>query len=855
MVLIPNTLIGNGNVNLIGIQDSSTGSPMEPTYKKTQEKGVDHMTLGTISYEEAISAMEQEVGMDARVDYDSEEFWQEKELSFAQYNQAMEFNEHVSPTMRKAMYASYQKKKIEANEIAKTLEVEGRSTEDLLSDYTKYGEEDAYAYSIVMTPILKQLARNLIADQAQLFKDNGVESKGETGEDISALNALFISGSTIPSDHPAAQAMARTLEREYKTFIGEKKKYIREMNDITQKLYDEKLNYGNNRIVRALKKLRDNVFYRQEVYQKLYGNLVIREEVKDDKTGKVTYDFRLRPEKDIQKDFEEGRISKAEKDFYDYFKKTTNDLKADVKNELKDYIPHTAMTTMEAFASRGLLGLMANSRGENEALSDVKLYHKNIEGENKLMSFREIEDQFKADAAQQYKKADVEKILEYQKIKRKAKKLLKTGKNDDGSTIKMSIVSVETALGFGAVNRFANNRSVKATELPSMDLNKALGDYIHSTLFVNGNENFQGMKKLQGLVDGVLAYNREKGYDNMNSHVQKVWKDYFIRGKRQDSVLGKKADNVIRSLTRMNLFYALGYQANKNTLGLYAVGNVLVGKYHNIKDLGGKEWIRGEAKYWGLDKGMQGGLEGVFQRHKRMQRILKNMNFMDINIYDEVNIEKKEGLDKMIGNLALMPMLASEHWIQRVHMLGLLSEEDLGKFDDNGDLKPGEKVDNTRLIELEDRVKASHGRGYQPTDQRAIQMYSYGNMMMQFAKFIPTMVHDRFSKRDVNIYGREHIGTLRAVGSTLRNLINNPEGKSMMEYYKGLPEPEKQRVQSGLRGMALTGIIGAGAIITGSKLADELYWDSNYYFNSSKLGNKVIPAAIQSTDRLLSGLF
>ena len=860
---VPNNLIGKGNINLATIGDSSTGiDPMKRTSfnRETQDapNTVEH-TLTPLSSETFSQDSSEPVGMDARVDWDSDEFWQEQPLSEGQYSSAMEYNEHLGEASRKGMYQNYLKKKAKANEIAKTLEVEGKSTEELLAMYEQYGVEDAYAYSIVMTPIVKQLAQNLIAEQASLFEKNGVVGRPEGG-DVTALNAMFLSGSTIPSNHPAAQAMARTLEREYKNFIEEKKRYIREMNAITQDLYNEKLSYGDNKVIRFFKKLRDGVFRRGEVYQKLYGNLVVRQEVKDEK-GKITYDFRLRPKKDIEQDFKDGIISPAEKNFYDYFVKTTGELKQFMPQgtkQMPDYIPHTAMSTAEAFGARGLFGLMANSRGENEALADVKMYHRDHEGNRVLMTFRNVEDQFKSEASSQHKKNDINKILEYKRAKRKALKLLKSGKNEDGSRIMMSNVAVETALGFGAINRFAENRSVKATELPSMDLNKALGDYIHSTLFVNGNEKFKGMRKLQGLVDGVLAYNREKGNTNMNKHVQEVWKDYFIRNQRQETIKGNtisgKVDKVVRTLTNLNLFYALGYQANKNTMGLYAVGNILAGKYHNIKDLGGRAWLKGEARYWGLDRGLEGGFQGVIDRHKRAQRMLKNMNFMDINIYDEVNIEKKEGLDKQLGDLALAPMLLSENWIQRVHMLGMLSDEELDAFDDHGNFKPGRAFDTDRLIELEDRVKASHGRGYQPTDQRAIQMYSWGNMMMQFAKFIPTMVHDRFSQRDVNIYGREHIGSLRAVGHTLRALINNPDGKGMMEYYNDLSPAEQERVKSGLRGMAMSTLIGFGAL-AGSKMADDLYWDTNYYFNHEALEYKMIPSAIRNTENMVGSIF
>jgi hypothetical protein len=544
--------------------------------------------------------------------------------------------------------------------------------------------------------------------------------------------------------------------------------------------------------------------------------MVIREETVNDQ-GTLVMNYRLRPESEVYADFDNGIITKAEKDFYDYFRKTTAELMPNtVKKELTDYIPHTAMTRLESFSSRGLLGLLANSRTEDHAMQDVKM---RFDGE--LMNFKTIQDHYKQLAATS-KKNNPKLVLELRKYRAKAKKLLKSGKNEDGSRIITSAPFSETALGFGAINRFANNRSVKATEMPSMDLNKALGDYIHSSLFVNGNKNFQGMERLGTFIDGVLAWNHENNLPKMNIHIQKVWKDYFLRQKRQASFAGPTVDRVILGLTRLNLFYALGYSANVNT------------------------------RFWGLDKGLSGGISAVLERRKRMARIMKSMNFMDINVYDEVSMEKSGGLDRVFSDIALGPMIHSETWIQQVHMLGLLSDEQLDKFDSEGNYKENVvPISNDDITRLEDQVKSSHGRGYQPTDQRAIQLYSWGNMMLQFSRFIPTMVHDRFAREDVNIYGRETIGTMTAVGKMLKYVLNNP--KEFVAYRKSLSEDQRRRLDSGLKGVGMSAIISM--LASSSDTMSGLFWDVNYYWNYPKLTGKMIPAPVRSVDNLVGSLF
>lgn len=849
------------------IKDSN-GTPYKTYSTKSTDPSLDPLVAATIQFEEFIKNKKnkgQIFGQEAREDYDIEMFSKQAHLTPEQFNNAMEYKSYVKKQAKESAYKDYLKAKRYANLEAEKVNsetVKKNTEEELLSMYEKYGAENAYAYSIVMTPIIKELANRQIQSQHKLWEKTKREGKGYDGNDISLINAHLMTGSTIPSNHPASQAMAKMIESEYKNFINEKKRYIKELNSVTDALYLEKLGYGGktslrslNGIKNTLSRIKDVVFSsKQEVYEKLYGNLVIREEYLD-KKNKLVFNYKLRPQSEINSLFQSGEITKAEKDFYDHFKKTTNELvPKNLKSEFKeDYIPHTAMTNIEVLSSRGLLGLMANSRNEDEAIMDIKMNFKDSNGDTVLMPFSKITDEFKYDSARGGKN-DINKIIEYRKLKSKAKKLLKKGINEDGSSFEYSPVGIETVLGFGAINRFANNRSIKSTELPSMDLNKALGDYIHSSLFVNGNDKFKGMSKLQAYIDGVLAFNRENNYDNMNIHVQKVWKDYFTRGKRQESFMGKKADRVILGLTRLNLFYALGYQANINTGGTYAIGNILSGKYHNIKDVGGKAWIKGEARYWGLDKGFEGGLQGVMDRHKRMNRIMKNLNFMEINVYDEVNMEKKNGLDALFTDLALSPMILSERWIQRVHMIGVMPDSMLDRFDENGDYKtPGDIIHPDELIELEDRVKSSHGRGYQPTDQRAVQLYSWGSMMLQFSRFLPTMFHDRFAKEDVNIYGKENIGTLRSVGKMVRNVANNP--KEFINYRKSLSEEQRQKLDSGLKGMAMATALSLFNTTTENNTGEALFWDTNYYWNHPKLSNKAIPAAIKSTENLVNSWF
>ena len=862
MKLVPDTLSKtNSNIDLTTIEDKN-GVPISVKDGPQRSKSLDYLVEASIIYEEAMKALRAKKGgssaiaMDARENFYDATYTQKNPLNFEQYVKANEFKPHMSDAIRKNMYGTYLEEKAKANKLIQEGVLNGLDTkteEQLLDMYNTFGERDVYAFAGIITPVVKQLAKRLANSQAELLKKNGVKQYGAEGQDVSLMKAYLMSGSTIPSNHPASQALTRMLEKEYKNFINEKKGYMQEMERLTDNLYKEVLGYGGKvglsiqGIRNMANRIKDALFgNRADMYDRLYGNLVEKEEYINEQ-GTLVFNYKLKTEKEVQGLFDAGLIGKAQKEFYDFFRKTTDELMPKNLNEVKEnYIPHTSMSKLEMLSTRGLLGLMVNSRHEDQAIYDVKM---KVDGN--LLNFKQIEDSFKINSARGSKN-DINKILEYRKLKSKAKKLLKSGKNEDGSDILASSPFIETALGFGAINRFSNNRSIKSTELPSMDLNKALGDYIHSTLFVNGNKNFKGMEKLGPYIDGVLAWNEENNLPNMNKHIQTVWKDYFLRNRRQESILGSKADRVITGLTKLNLFYALGYQANANTGGLYAIGNILAGKYHNIKDLGGKAWLKGEARFWGLDKGFQGGFEGIMKRMKRNAKIMKELNFMEINVYDEVSMEKKHGLDAIFSDIALAPMIYSEKWIQNTHMLGLLTDEQLDQFDENGNYKiNSRRIDPEELIRLEDQVKSSHGRGYQPTDQRGVQMYSWGNMMLQFSRFIPTMVHDRFAKEDVNIYGRETIGTMTAVGKMLRYVLNNP--KDFVAYRNSLTDEQRNKLDAGLRGVAMSTIIGLASQT--SETANDLFWDANYYWNYPKLSGKMIPSTVQSVNNLVGSVF
>lgn len=789
------------------------------------------------------------LGMESR-----EEFWDYKSqdvMDRQSFNDAMEFNKFQTQESKAEAYQLYVDEKTKANEIYnkrfRGKDFNNFSPEKLMELYRTYGSRNAYAYANITTPIVKALAAKISAQQSQLT------GRTKTNEDLNPVQTWLMSNN-IPSNHPEIQGMVRNMTAMEKDFQNEKKKYVTKINDTTNALYKEKFGFmfnSGNPIDIFKRFYYSYIHNRKNLYNILYGNIVEENEIVSE--GKVVKEFKLKSNEEINKLKEQGRLSEAEYNFYKMFTDVTSELApystTNGKKVRRGYIPHTSMGTFESFANRGLLGLLQNSKSSDDALNEVMMYTNNPDtGKKELVSFKDIDNVYSAMSASTGNNA--KKIKEYIILKNKAKKLLKSGKNEDGSDIQVSSFEMDSALSFGLMNRFANSRSGQSAKMPSMDLNHALNTYVHSTLFVNGNENFAGFKTMQAVVDGVLALNQDKGLKNAGKYVKMNWKDYYLKGKRQN-LLGERGDKVVDLLTKMNLFWQLGFEAS------YVMGNIASGKYHNIKNGSVKEWAKGESRFWGTDTDSTNPFD-IVKRFKRTQKILKTLNFMDINVYDNVSMSSKGRLDNFLGDLALMPMTWSEKWIQGVQMAGMLTEAEWNKFDDNGDYKPMEApIDNQRLSMLEDEVKKSQGKGYQATDQRLIQQYSLGRMMLQFSRFLPTVVNDRFAKQDIDIYGKEHIGSLRMVFKTVAE-VQSMNPKDYIEYRRKLQKesPElAKRLDSGLKGLAMSGLIGGFALGADNDFAKSTYWDANYYMDLDKIEYKLIPSAVRTTKSMIESIF
>jgi hypothetical protein len=835
------------NIGLISIEDKETGNPT-PYFDKE---------IGTTkSWEQRLADAKENKnedveGREMRSDY----YRFHQTLSRTEFDYVMEFNEKISDLQKSNLFDKYLEDKAEANKIYQTVNEESvkkNSEKELIDMYSEYGSKNKFAYSKVLRAITMEIANRVASEQTK------VTGKEYDGNDIGQVKAWLMSN-TVPSNHPAVQGMVRTMEIEYKNYIEEKNRYVSKINDATDALYKEQFGYAinNAKPLDMLKSLYYGIFQnRDKFYQKLYGNLITVEQVTNER-GETMDNMKYKSPEVIEKEFSEGTITPAQYDFYKVTRQISKELEPyalENKKGRTDYIPHTAPANMEKFAKRGLLGLLVNSKTIDQQIYDVTMDIVNpLTGKQENdVPFKVIEDWYNT-ISKVEKSKNTKHAMDFTKLKRKAIVLHRKGLNQNGTPIRYSNIEMGSAIGDVFMDRFSKGRSVAASDFPSTDLNKAFVDYVGATLFTNGNEKFQGFKKMLPVVDGILAQADRNGDKNMEQYVDKIWKQYFLGGKKQETLpnmasleaIGLSTDKVVDYITKGSLIYWLGWKGLAIGGGVYAIGNTLIGKFNNISSVGGKTWLKGEQRFWMGKEGKFNPLN-PFKGTKEANAILKNIGFMDLNVWDDVNVEGKNSFEKMFSSFALMPMTYSEKWIQGVQMLGMLTDEEWESVKDGGTL-PKE-----RLTEMENQVKLAHGKGYQATDQRMIQMYSWGRAMMQFSRYIPTVFYAQFAKEDIDIYGKKHMGNYTAVWKTIQRGINGEWTPSKFaEYRRGLDSYERKKLDSGLIGFGLLSAIISANHFYPTEHGNKLIADANIQFDGDKLASKLTPASVRAMEEIM----
>ena len=469
-----------------------------------------------------------------------------------------------------------------------------------------------------------------------------------------------------------------------------------------------------------------------------------------------------------------------------------------------------------------------------------------------------------------------ERVEAYRVIQKRAQELWDNKKDDNDNDINVTspVNEVMALESEEAVNRYVHSRSMTSGYLATHNIHQALNTYVRDFMFLHGNmfydpkakvwntlswagddkalehsyisdeevvdDRYSGLKQIKSnegdasLKDYKLAFSgfNDKtaeidaamsslgdNHINAKKFLQKVVKEGFLIKEKNltlsDStikVLGRQPEQVLANFfTQWTMYIALGFNIPA------AQGNVLIGKYNAYRQAGGKALIKGEARYWGLSS------DKVYDNPARL-KARKMIDELGILTYRAEELAEGLGASSL-SSLIFYPMVAAENWIQQAQFLGQLTQEQWDGYfiDKNGDLQfNGEEKDRLTqqdVADLERKVIDVQGRGYSETDVRYIQLFSLGTMAMQFKRWFPTFLADRFKSEDVDDLGNLRMGSIIGARKFIQRM--HKEGKlwKFSEFKKELDENFKphereavMRVFYGTNGIMVASLLYAIAI-------------------------------------------
>ena len=645
---------------------------------------------------------------------------------------------------------------------------------------------------------------------AKQIKELQRKSKGkykyEGNEDIGTIRKWFGSNN-MTSKRPEVQFMLNQIQEEYRKYAKEVKSIVEEISVVETALRNSK------------KLTLKTILNKRARFNELYSNMI--DETVDGISLKSKQDFMA------------TNPSREEINFYNKYTDITRRYQRLIKRKgLELYIPHYQMGNLEALSARGLMGLYANYLGSTSNIDGVQVYGVDKDGQKALHSFGYWKNLYSLEDGSLIVKG--RKIRELNKLKKKAEKALESGYHEDGNPIMASDLEMDTLMEGGLFSRFNARRTTRAKELTSFNLADNLKQYVRSMTFVHGSVdgNFRGFNDMAMLIDGVIAVNREMGNENTAEYVQRVWRENFLRNQRQTTVFGERADKVIQFMTRWTALIHLGLNVG------VGVGNVLAGKYQELRSKGGKKFLLGEKRYWtSLAKDGWKGIE-----------ILKKYRVIELTFSDVVG--DRDSFSK-IEQWAFLPMELSENYIQGAAFLGEMTEEEFR----NGQLAGNEQQQERRAMEINNKISTLHGEGYTQIDQRLLSVYSLGVAAQQYKRWFITLAYNRLKEEDINRFGELEIGSYRAGYDFVMRMMNG-ESKlaDMRAEFQALPEHRKAAINALLRGMGMTAML----LLMGMASDDDDFYnpriqkltaDAMIFTDVNRFVNYTIPPASISTYR------
>ena len=136
-------------------------------------------------------------------------------------------------------------------------------------------------------------------------------------------------------------------------------------------------------------------------------------------------------------------------------------------------------------------------------------------------------------------------------------------------------------------------------------------------------------------------------------------------------------------------------------------------------------------------------------------------------------------------------------------------------------------------------------------------MYSWGRAMLQFTRWLPTLIQERFGKEQVNRFGEMEIGSYTATAQYGRDLIM---GHKTWKDFSNLPQHRQEAIRKWFRGVKLViavgllglaiGAVGGGA---GEDPVNKLYDDIMIFTDYDRMKWTITPASAFTVANYIDG--
>ena len=119
---------------------------------------------------------------------------------------------------------------------------------------------------------------------------------------------------------------------------------------------------------------------------------------------------------------------------------------------------------------------------------------------------------------------------------------------------------------------------------------------------------------------------------------------------------------------------------------------------------------------------------------------------------------------------------------------------------------------------MKDNVYSVQGRGYTALDQRLMQNYSLLTNILQFKRWFPTFISDRWGGEKIDRFNRGQIGASRATFSFIRDIVKDGEVdvRKWRGRFENLPKGRQEAIARAYRGTL--GMVVVLGLIFGLKL-------------------------------------